>query len=96
MGKPKKGQQFVANELPVAEMQELLLKIGKLIKSAREERTTLEKFVYEINISRSQMSKYEAGGDMFLSTFLKLLYGLDINVEEFFRELNKSKQLYKH
>jgi len=92
MVKPKKGQQFVANELPVAEMERLLLRIGKLIKSAREERTTLEKFVYEINISRSQMSKYEAGGDMFLSTFLKLLYGLDINVEEFFRELHKTNK----
>jgi transcriptional regulator with XRE-family HTH domain len=63
------------------------LKIGKLIKARRKDRTTLEAFAYEINVSRSAMTKYEAGGDMYLSTFLKLLHGLDVKGEDFFKEL---------
>jgi len=84
-----KDQQFVAKKLPHAETEKLLLEIGKLIKTMRDDRTTLEKFSYEVSISRSQMSKYEAGGDMLLSTFLKLLHGLDTTGEGFFRELQK-------
>jgi len=89
MGKSKKGNRVVARELPIAELEELLLKNGRLIRSLREERTTLKKFVYEINIARTQMIKYEAGGDMRLSTFLKVLYGLDIGFDAFFKELEK-------
>ena len=92
MKKANKGQQLIAKELPDAEMEKLLLEIGKLIKTLRDDRTTLERFAYEINISRSQMSKYEAGGDMFLSTFLKLLHGLDASGEEFFKELEKTSK----
>ena len=89
MKKANKGQQFIAKELPDAEMDKLLLEIGKLLKAMRDDRTTLERFAYEISISRSQVSKYEAGGDMLLSTFLKLLHGLDTTGEGFFKELQK-------
>ncbi|HEY4150340.1 MAG TPA: helix-turn-helix transcriptional regulator [Chitinophagaceae bacterium] len=92
MKKENKGQQHIAKELPDVEMEKLLLEIGKLIKAMREDRTTLERFAYEINISRSQMSKYEAGGDMFLSTFLRLLHGLGTNGEDFFKELQKTRK----
>src|SRR5882762_3824165 len=92
MKKANKGQQFIAKELPDAEMKKLLLEIGKLIKALRDDRTTMERFVYEINISRSQMSKYEAGSDMLLSTFLKVLHGLDITGEVFFKELQKTNR----
>lgn len=92
MKKANKGQQLIAKELPDAEMEKLLLEIGKLIKSMRDDRTTLERFAYEINISRSQMSKYESGGDMLLSTFLKLLHGLDTTGEGFFKELQKKSR----
>ena len=90
MKRANKGQHLIAKELSEAEKDRLLLEIGKLIKAMRDDRTTLERFAYEINISRSQMSKYEAGSDMLLSTFLKLLHGLDATGEEFFKELQKS------
>ena len=90
MKKANKGQQLIAKELQDAEVEKLLLEIGRLIRAIRDDRTTLERFAYEINISRSQVSKYEAGGDMLLSTFLKLLHGLDINGVEFFRESYKA------
>ena len=87
MKKKKDGARPVAEELSAAEIDKLLLKIGKLVHAKRKDRTSLESFSYEINISRSAMSKYENGGDMYLSTFLKLLHGLDISPEEFFRDL---------
>jgi transcriptional regulator with XRE-family HTH domain len=77
----------VAQELSAAETEKMLNKIGKLLKNKRQARTTLESFSYEINISRSAMTRYEAGGDMYLSTFLKLLHGLDIKPEDFFKDI---------
>lgn len=77
----------VARELSEADAQKLLLKIGKLIKAKRKERTTLESFAYEIGVSRSAQTRYENGSDMYLSTFLKLLHGLDVKPEEFFKEI---------
>ena len=77
----------VAQELSAAETEKMLIKIGKLLKKKRQERTTLESFSYEIDISRSAMTRYEAGGDMYLSTFLKLLHGLDVTPEEFFKDV---------
>jgi len=77
----------VAQELSAAETEKMLNKIGKVLKNKRQARTTLESFSYEINISRSAMTRYEAGGDMYLSTFLKLLHGLDIKPEDFFKDV---------
>ena len=77
----------IAQELSDAETEKMLNKIGKTLKNKRQARTTLESFSYEINISRSAMTRYEAGGDMYLSTFLKLLHGLDIKPEEFFKDV---------
>jgi transcriptional regulator with XRE-family HTH domain len=77
----------IAQELTAAETEKMLNKIGKALKNKRQARTTLESFSYEINISRSAMTRYEAGGDMYLSTFLKLLHGLDIKPEEFFKDV---------
>jgi len=83
----KREKRLVAKELSPAEIQKALKNIGKALKEIRKSRTTLEAFSYEINISRSQMSGYEKGKDMYLSTFLKLLHGLDVEVGEFFREV---------
>jgi transcriptional regulator with XRE-family HTH domain len=77
----------IAQELSTAETEKILNKIGKSLKNKRQARTTLESFSYEINISRSAMTRYESGGDMYLSTFLKLLHGLDIKPEEFFKDV---------
>jgi len=87
MRKKKPKDRPVAKEISTADLERILKKIGKVLHNNRKERTSLESFAYEINISRSAMTKYEAGGDMYLSTFLKLLYGLDIKPEDFFKEL---------
>lgn len=77
----------IAHELSPAEIDKILKKIGKGIKAKRKDRTSLEAFAYEISISRSAMARYEIGGDMLLSNFLKVLHGLEINPEDFFKEL---------
>lgn len=77
----------IAEEMPPEEIEKMIAKIGKLLHAKRKSRTTLESFAYEINVSRSAMTRYEAGSDMYLSTFLKLLHGLDVKAEEFFRDL---------
>jgi len=83
--KKKPGKRPIAKELPAGEVEKILKTIGKLIKESRQERSSLEDFAYEINISRSALARYEAGGDMLLSSFLKVVYGLDVNPEDFFK-----------
>ena len=77
----------VARELTPAEVDKLLAKIAKLLKAKREARSSLEAIAYELGMSRTQITRYESGGDMYLSTFLKLLHGLDEKPEDFFKEL---------
>jgi len=45
-----------------------------------------ERFAYEINISRTQYGKYEAGGNIKFSTLLKILKQLEVPLKEFFQE----------
>ena len=73
--KNKVDKQPVAKALSQVEVEEMLKTIGKFIKKSRKERSSLEDFAYEINISRSALARYEAGGDMLLSSFLKVAYG---------------------
>ncbi len=75
----------VAKELSAADVEKILKKVGKLIKEVRQERSSLEDFAYEINISRSALARYESGGDMLLSSFLKVAYGLNIEPGIFFK-----------
>lgn len=92
----KKNQPFIADALPDTELQRRMFEIGRTIKALRKERMTLDNFAYETKISRSQLSKYEAGGGMLLSTLLKILHGLDITLEVFFRELEKREGYKKN
>ena len=85
--KKKPGKRPIAKELPDGEIEKILKNIGKQIKESRQERSSLEDFAYEINISRSALARYEAGGDMLVSSFLKVVYGLDIEPEEFFKAI---------
>ena len=87
MRKLKPSRRPIAQELSNAEIEKALNKIGRMLKNKRKARTTLESFSYEINISRSAMTRYESGGDMYLSTFLKLLHGLEITPEDFFKDM---------
>ena len=63
-------------------------KIGKRLKKLRKSAgyTSSEKFAYEKDINRSQYGKYEAGMDMRMSTFLKLIDLLGVSPSEFFSE----------
>jgi len=85
--KLKTNKKKVAPELSPAEIEKTLKKVGKLIKTKRKDQTSLEAFSYEVNISRSAMARYETGGDMLLSSFLKVLYGLHISPDDFFKEI---------
>ena len=87
MRKTTKSQHFVARYLSGTETEKLLIEIGTLFKTMREERCTLEQFAYETEICTSQIRKYQKGGDLLLSSFLRVLHGLGVSGEEFFKKL---------
>lgn len=80
---------FQAKSISPDELETLLLKGGKVFKGLREGRISKERFALEIKISDTQVTKYEAGGDMLFTTFLRLLRGLDTTGEAFFKALKK-------
>lgn len=63
-------------------------KIGERLKTLRKAKghSSAEKFAFENNIDRSQYGKYERGQDMQITTLVKLLYHLEIPIDEFFGE----------
>lgn len=67
-----------------------LKKLGERIRELRIKKgyTNYEHFAYENGISRTQYGKYETGENMKFLTFLKVLKGLDITINEFFKELD--------
>lgn len=83
----KRTGKTVAPELASDQLEKQLRQIGTTFKRLREERTTIDAFAYEVNIARSNINRADQGKDMKLSTFLKLVHGLGITPEEFFREL---------
>lgn len=87
MKKKNEKKRPVAKEMTQAEIDKVLIKIGRALQARRKSRTSMEAFCYELNISRSQMTGYEQGKDMYLSTFIKLLYGLDVEAGEFWKEV---------
>lgn len=87
MKRKKPASRHLAPELSAADIEKLLKRIGKQISQKRKARQSLESFAYEINVSRSAMTGYEKGNDMYLSTFLKLLHGLEIEPADFFKSL---------
>jgi predicted transcriptional regulator len=82
--------KIIARQLSDNELAVILKKIGELLKEKRVNAGSLEDVSYEIRISRSALARYEKGGDMQLSNFLKVIYGLNIDAEVFFSELRKS------
>jgi hypothetical protein len=82
--------KMIAKQLSDAEITGLLTKVGQLIKEKRSAAGTLEDVSYEIRLSRSALARYEKGGDMQLSNLFKVLYGLNIEFEDFFIELRKA------
>ena len=71
--------------------EKLFAFVSKRLKEERQKKgySNYEHLAYEIGISRSQYGKYENGGNMKLSTLLRILNHLEISFEEFFRSLNE-------
>jgi predicted transcriptional regulator len=82
--------RITARQLSDNEIAVILRKVGELLKDKRTKVGSLEDVSYEIRISRSALARYERGGDMQLSNFLKVIYGLNIDEEAFFSELRKT------
>lgn len=70
------------------ELKAHLKKLGKRLKELRIEKgfSNYEHFAYEIDISRTQYGKYEAGGNIQFDTLLKILKFHKITLKEFFSE----------
>lgn len=75
----------MARELPEQELLKAIKNISDRIKEKRIEQGPLEDFAYEINVSRSTLHRCESGYDLRMSTFIRILYGLDIQPEDFFK-----------
>lgn len=63
-----------------------LEKIGNRLRKLRIEKgyTNYEQFAFQHDIARAQYGRYERGGDMRISTLIKVLNALDITLEDFF------------
>lgn len=71
------------------EKERILKKIGQRLKSLRKEKgySSAEKFAYEHGIDRAQFNRYEQGLiDMQISSLIKLLISLEVDVVAFFGE----------
>lgn len=67
--------------------QIILKKVGERLKYYRRKAgyTNYEYFAYENDISRPQYGKYEAGANIQLNTLIRILKGLNVSLEEFFK-----------
>jgi len=65
-----------------------LEQLGKRLKELRLKAgfTDAEKFAYRAGINREQYRLYELGGNMYLSTLVRLLNALTISAQDFFSE----------
>ncbi|HVA98117.1 MAG TPA: helix-turn-helix transcriptional regulator [Bacteroidia bacterium] len=76
---------------PISKEEKLYLKkLGKRFRKYRTKagHTSSEYFAYENDISRTQYGKYEAGGNIQFSTLVKILKGLNVTFEEFFKDFD--------
>ena len=85
----QKKRYPTAIRLTDREIEALLLELGKNLKTLRQKRTTIERLSIELDVSKSQIIKYESGSNMRLSNLFKILYGLQSNCYEFFEGINK-------
>jgi DNA-binding XRE family transcriptional regulator len=85
-----------ARKLTQQEIEAVLMKLGELIQELRKQDfPNAEDFAYEIELSRSNMSRHEKGKDMLVSTLLKIVIGLDKTPQEFFTLLENKVSLKK-
>jgi hypothetical protein len=78
----KKGEN---NRAPMNANDELII-LGARLKTYRETKgyTSYEKFANAHKLSRSQIGRYEKGGDIRFSTLITVLNALDLTLTEFF------------
>lgn len=77
------------------EQQRIIKKIGDRIKAVRKAKghKSSEKFAFQHDIDRAQYGKYEQGIiDMQISSLVKVLVALDIDIQEFFSEGFREKK----
>ena len=75
----------VLSESGENEFEDQLKKIGDRIKELRLAKgDAFEKFAYKNDISRSQLTRFEKGNDMQITSLLKVLKGLEVSLEDFF------------
>ena len=69
-------------------IEQQLENFGKRLKALRKGKgySNYEQFAYEHSIGRAQYGRYEKGGDIRLSSLLKLLHVMEITPAEFFSE----------
>lgn len=71
---------------PYTEAQ--LKKIGERLKELRIKKgfSNYENFAFSHDLPRSQYGRYEKGGDMRISSLIKVLKAMEISLEDFFNE----------
>lgn len=76
------------NMFPEKNIEVTLGKFGERLRFFRKLKgfSNYEHFAYEVDISRSQYGKYENGGNIKLSTLIKILNFLGVSLKEFFSE----------
>jgi Helix-turn-helix. len=71
----------------IDESEEMLKKIANRIKQLRIKAgySSLEKFAYEHEISRTQYARYEKGEDMRLTSLMRIVAAHGMTLQEFFK-----------
>ncbi len=73
---------------PKSKIELTLGKFGNRLRYYRKLKgyTNYEHLAFDLDISRSQYGKYENGGNIKLSTLIKILNFLGVSLKEFFSE----------
>lgn len=80
--KPKRAQEITEEQT-----REVLRNLGLHIRKTRKSLGhRLDHFAYEIGISRSTLIRIEKGDDLLSSSLFRVIFGLGLNLDEFFKE----------
>jgi DNA-binding XRE family transcriptional regulator len=88
MPKPvSKKVRPIAAEIPEDSITAFHVQLGRRIKDLRKRKGfRLDHFCYEINIARNTLIAIEAGKGCTSETLLRIIYGLGVDLVEFFAE----------
>lgn len=76
------------NPISKEKEEKYLMQLGARLRHYRKLRgySNYEYFAYEVQMSRTQIGRYEKGVNIQFTTLLNLLSALDVSVTEFFSE----------